>query len=286
MDKGDRLYDRIGMSELFNPSELLGNVGFRLSGHSSPSALIPIHWRLSNLGDTPKCEMALTPNLKDFYGNFHPIMDRTVEVGLSYDPKTKTFSKDTWLSENLAIRNNTVIGGEIIKNLQCQVRGNVNLGQANADFDILAPLDKTITDATNIHAKLNFKDYFLAGNLTLEKIDEPAIKAGYEDKALSVVLENTNKTNWDLLVSKKVNPNTVVGMQSNLISGAYSVGIENVLSDNTELKLALSNADVFNLEYTKQFSHVTTSLAMQAGGLIKTGTANDLKFGLGIEIDL
>ena len=61
MDKGDRLYDRIGMSELFNPSELLGNVGFRLSGHSSPSALIPIHWRLSNLGDQPKCEMALTP---------------------------------------------------------------------------------------------------------------------------------------------------------------------------------------------------------------------------------
>jgi len=61
MDKGERLYEGIGKTDLFEPSELLGNVGFRLSGHSSPNALIPAHWRLSSLADTPKCELALAP---------------------------------------------------------------------------------------------------------------------------------------------------------------------------------------------------------------------------------
>lgn len=291
MDKGDRLYDRVGKTDLFQPSELLGKVGFRVSGHSSPDALIPLHWRLSTLDDVPKAEMALTPNLKDVYGNWHPVLDRVIEVGLTYNPLTKTFQKDTWLTENLAICNEHVVGGEIIKNIKALVRGNIKLGQADLDVDLLAPLDKTVTEAANAQVKLNFKDWFLATNVTLDKINQPSIKAGYEDKSLSIILENTDglntdQGNWGLLVTKCVDANTIVGMQSNLKTGQFSVGMENVLSDHTELKLNLSSADVINLEYTKQFPNVTTSLALQANGLIKSGQANDLKFGVGVELDL
>lgn len=286
MEKSDRLYDGIGMTGLFKPSELLGKIGWRLSGHSSPCSAIPLDWRISSLDDKPKCELALKPSLNQVYGNWHPMFDREIQVGLTYDPKSKTFSKETWLNEHLAIRNDSVIGGDLIKNLKALARYNVKLGQADADVDVLAPLDGSIAENINAHCKLNFKDWFVAGNVTINKLDEPAVKAGYEDKELSVIIENTNKTNWDLLVTKKVDPNTVVGMQSNVTTGDFSVAIENVLSDNTEYKLALSSADVLDVEYTKQFSSVTTSLAMQASGLIKTGTANDLKFGIGVEVDL
>jgi len=68
------------------------------------------------------------------------------------------------------IRNDAVIGGSVAKNIQCVARGNVNLGKANADFNVLAPLDGNITETTNVQGKLNFKDYFVAGSVTLNKI--------------------------------------------------------------------------------------------------------------------
>lgn len=104
------------------------------------------------------------------YGNWHPVLDRVIEVGLTYNPLTKTFQKDTWLTENLAICNEHVVGGEIIKNIKALVRGNIKLGQADLDVDLLAPLDKTVTEAANAQVKLNFKDWFLATNVTLDKI--------------------------------------------------------------------------------------------------------------------
>jgi len=201
----------------------------------------------------------------------------------------RLFLKDTWLTPNFAISNESVVGGELIKNIKALGRGNIPLGQhANVDVDVLVPCDKTITEATNAQFKLNCKEYFVAGSLTLDKINQPTIKAGYQDGSLSVIIENTGekRENWDVLVTKNVDVNTIVGMHSNPKTGDFSIASEIVLSDNTEIKLGLSNADVLDLTLTKQFPHVTASLAMRANGLIQTGQASDLKFGVGIELDL
>ena len=61
MVHAENLYSAIGYEKLFAPSELLGKIGCRLSGHSSQKALFPLAWRLSSLGDERKAEMNLNP---------------------------------------------------------------------------------------------------------------------------------------------------------------------------------------------------------------------------------
>jgi len=283
----DRLYDTVGHEGLFNSSHVLGKVGFRLSGHSTKDALFPLHWRLSSLGDDRKAEMAITPNLKDLYGNWHPFLDRSVNVNVKYLPQTRTFIKDTWLNENFALQNESIVGGAMIENVKARVKGTVNrLCPLNVDFDIVAPLDKTITEQTNAQLQLNLEHFFLAGDVSFNKLSEPSIKFGYKDRDLSAMVENTNKVNWTFEATKQADQNTLVGMKSNVKRGDVSVAVEHVFTDNTEVKVAVTNKDLLSVEYTKQFPHVTTTLALQSTGLITTGQAGDLKFGFGVEIDL
>ena len=103
--------------------------------------------------------------MKDVYGDLHPSLDRTVEVGVTYNPATRTWTKETRLTPNIAIQNESVVGGSLFHEFKLLTRGSFNLGPVNADLDILAPLDKTITNATNAHLKLNLKDYFVAADV-------------------------------------------------------------------------------------------------------------------------
>merc|ERR1712130_448220 len=259
MVHAENLYSAIGYEKLFAPSELLGKIGCRLSGHSSQKALFPLAWRLSSLGDERKAEMNLNPNLKDLYGNLHPLLDRTVNVGVTYNPATKTVSKDTWLSEHFALQNESVIGGNMIEAVKARAKGAFRFHPVELELDVLAPLDKTI-------------------------VDDTSVKVRYQDKDLSLILENTKRAHWMLEATKQADVNTIVGMKSNVLSGEVTVAAEHVTQNNSEVKLGLSNTDTFNLEYAKQFNHVTTTVAMQSTGLIKTGKPADIKFGFGFEI--
>jgi len=284
MVHAENLYSAIGYEKLFAPSELLGKIGCRLSGHSSQKALFPLAWRLSSLGDERKAEMNLNPNLKDLYGNLHPLLDRTVNVGVTYNPATKTVSKDTWLSEHFALQNESVIGGNMIEAVKARAKGAFRFHPVELELDVLAPLDKTIVDDTSINFRLAAHNFFLASDVHSNNLKEPSVKVGYQDKDLSLILENTKRAHWMLEATKQADVNTIVGMKSNVLSGEVTVAAEHVTQNNSEVKLGLSNTDTFNLEYAKQFNHVTTTVAMQSTGLIKTGKPADIKFGFGFEI--
>ena len=56
-----RLFENIGHHTLFEESQTLGKIGFRVSGHSDTRSQIPIHWKLTSLGDDRKAEITLLP---------------------------------------------------------------------------------------------------------------------------------------------------------------------------------------------------------------------------------
>jgi hypothetical protein len=104
------------------------------------------------------------------YGDWHPKFDRDIYVGVNFDPNTKILTKFTRISDHFAIENQSVIGGEIIRNLKSQFRYNQPIGEADVTIDLVAPLDKTIQEETNANIKVSYKDFFVATDATAKNL--------------------------------------------------------------------------------------------------------------------
>lgn len=283
-----RLFESIGNSKLFDASDLLGKRGFSLHGQSASDAQFPLTWTLSSIGSKNLAEMNLTPNLKSLYGFNHPILDRTVNVNVSYDPETKVIIKDTKLCEHFSLKNESVVGGEMLQSASGHWRYNFQTaknGDGRVDLDLITPLDKTIAEKSNLQARACFRDFFAAAEITLDQPKEPNLRFGYHSKNLDLHYAKDFGQAWTFEATKHVDANTLVGFSTNLKSGNYIAAIEHVNCDNTEFKINVSNDDVVNFEYGKQFNDVRAHVVAQTCGLLK-GNFADTKFGLGVDISL
>jgi len=282
-----RLFENIGHHTLFEESQTLGKIGFRVSGHSDVRSQIPIHWKLTSLGDDRKAEITLLPNFRDVYGDIgYKFFDRIIPTQISYTPETKIWSKHVEFHENFAVRFNATSGGSIFRDGMAEIKYNHAFGRLHAGVDFEIPLDKSIKTDISAQAKLDFDNYFVAANFPkIASTPIPEIKAGYEDKYFSAIVHTDDLKNFDFAVTKGTDANTLIGVKADLADN-YKIGFEHVLSDTSELKLGVTNKDLLDIQYVKQFPGITATFAAQCTKFITTGQPQDVKVGLGLELDL
>merc|ERR1712210_416068 len=152
-----RLFENIGHHTLFEESQTLGKIGFRVSGHGDVRSQIPIHWKLTSLGDDRKAEITLLPNFRDVYGDIgYKFFDRIIPTQISYTPETKIWSKHVEFHENFAVRFNASSGGSIFRDGMAEIKYNHAFGRLHAGVDFEIPLDKSIKTDISAQAKLDF----------------------------------------------------------------------------------------------------------------------------------
>ncbi|CAG5104902.1 Oidioi.mRNA.OKI2018_I69.chr1.g1654.t1.cds [Oikopleura dioica] len=282
-----RLFESIGHTSLFEESQTLGKIGFRVSGHSDARNQFPVHWKLTALGDDRKAEITFLPNLRDVCGDFGiKSFDRTIPTHVTYTPSEKLWSKRVEFSENAAVRFNAVPGGSIFRDGMAELKYNHAFGRLHTGFDFEVPLDRSIRTSVSGQIKLDWDNYFVAAHLPeIAETQLPDLKAGYEDKYFSAILSTGDLKKYEFCVTKGTDANTLIGVKTDF-GDNYKIGFEHVLSDSSELKLGVSNKDLLDVQYVKQFPGITATFAAQCSKFITTGQPQDLKVGLGLELDL
>ena len=86
--------------------------------------------------------------------------------------KYANFYQDTKLCEHLSLRNESVIGGEMLQSASAHIRYNFQIapeGDGRLDFDVVAPLDKTIAEKSSVQARACFQDFSAAAEINVDK---------------------------------------------------------------------------------------------------------------------